>query len=210
MWKNLRQEFGKQFRKCQRRSGDGAAEKNESQWPFFHKLLFLNDQFTPRNSSGNLTESELPAENYENSQDGEEVDEELMDISRENSNTVLPSPEATLTELCTSHTSTSDYITRTGYRKRLTPHAAIGKELLELEKEKLALVKRRKVVGINDEDVGFFNSLLPTVKKLSPRDKFIFRRKVQDTLFKLAFPQPEVETNITYTESDSFSVSDLP
>nr|CAH7752321.1 unnamed protein product [Callosobruchus chinensis] len=53
-WKNLRQEYGKQIKKMQGRSGDEAGEKIVSQWPYFEKLHFLRDQFIPRESSTNL------------------------------------------------------------------------------------------------------------------------------------------------------------
>ena len=95
------------------------------------------------------------------------------------------------------------------------------------------MAKQRKIENSNDEDVAFFNSLLPTVKKLSDRDKFIFRMKVQNALFDLAFPQsdPPVPHPKTITslispinqeqssiqqhsnlqpESDTYSILDLP
>jgi hypothetical protein len=65
-------------------------------------------------------------------------------------------------------------VTKTGYKRRLTPQAQIGKQLLDLEKERLALKKNAISHDHNDEDIGFFNSLLPHVKKLSPKDKFFF------------------------------------
>ncbi|XP_031354794.1 transcription factor Adf-1-like [Photinus pyralis] len=204
-WKNLRQEFGKQFKKYQGRSGDGAPEEAASQWPFFQKLQFLKDQFTPRNSSGNLTrpenteetENTQNTENTEEVSDSDDVDEE-RDIRQESVDSVFSSHGLESTsdrqpflQTPTSLSSEPQSVSRTGYRKRLTAQAIIGKELLSLETQKLELAKKRKIQNVNDEDIGFFNSLLPTVKKLTDKDKFIFRMKVQKTLFELAFPETE-------------------
>ena len=73
-----------------------------------------------------------------------------------------------------------------GYRKRTTVEAAIGQSLLQLEREKLEMKRARSFIDPNDEDVGFFNSLLPHVKKLDTQTKMQFRMEVQRLLYNLS------------------------
>ena len=41
-WKNIRQEYGKQVKKMQGRSGDGAEDEIVCQWPYLTNYIFLN------------------------------------------------------------------------------------------------------------------------------------------------------------------------
>lgn len=195
LWKNLRQEFGKQLKKIQGRSGDAASDENESHWPYFHKLQFLRDQFTPRRMSSSL----IDRPNEILTQDTLDVNSEVSGESDGDHSTVssLPNVLSPLSESQTGDsvptsipsTSGSKYsVTQTGYKKRITAQVEIGKQLVDLEKEKLALKVNKIKQDLNDEDIGFFNSLLPHVRKLSPRDKLKFRMKTQETLFDLLFP----------------------
>ncbi|KAJ8966614.1 hypothetical protein NQ314_003422 [Rhamnusium bicolor] len=208
--KNLRQEYGKQLKKSDIRSGDAAPDDVGSQWPYFTKLLFLRDQFTPRQTSSNLTniseELSNPSTNNSAASDSENSTQS-DDVNSATSTSIItqkltspsnidhtPGPSTRMQPSTPSASSSqcfsrSGYIIRTtGYKKRITPQAEIGKQLIDLEKEKLALKMNKPSYDHNDEDIGFFNSLLPHVKKLSPKDKFIFRMKIQQTLFELAFP----------------------
>ncbi|KAL1493901.1 hypothetical protein ABEB36_009583 [Hypothenemus hampei] len=183
-------------KKKQGRSGDAAVEENDCHWPYFTSLQFLRDQFTPRHMSSSLTDrsstSELLTQNTldEDSQMYNESDGENSTIYS------LPNVENSVSEnhienqvASTPSTSSSKYVvTQTGYKKGITPQVEIGKQLAEIEKEKLALKANKTKQDLNDEDIGFFNSLLPYVRKLNPRDKLKFRMKIQEHLFELLFP----------------------
>lgn len=41
-----------------------------------------------------------------------------------------------------------------------------------------------------DEDVGFFNSLLPHVKKLGPAKKLMLRMKIQELVYNTVYSEP--------------------
>lgn len=69
--------------------------------------------------------------------------------------------------------NTNDLTTRTGFKKIITTQAAIGRELVQLEKGKLKLKQQKSPDRANDEDVGFFNSLLSHVKNLNPRKNVV-------------------------------------
>ncbi|KAG8283361.1 hypothetical protein J6590_018952 [Homalodisca vitripennis] len=201
VWKNLRQEFGKQLRKTLK-SGSAAPDEPSSHWPYFESMLFLTDQFIPRPSSGNL------ATNYDDSsvivsEDGEE-EGNGDDIQIEQLETIVLAPNHPTNEVSGNLTNVAESRnvskTKTGYTKRVTPQTVIGQQLLELEKEKLKMKQNKAAENPNDEDIGFFNSLLPHVRKLSPRDKLRFRMQVQEILFDMAYPhqQPMTASSTPY------------
>lgn len=41
-----------------------------------------------------------------------------------------------------------------------------------------------------DEDIGFFNSLLPHVKKLGPAKKLMLRMKIQELVYNTVYNEP--------------------
>ncbi|XP_046674731.1 uncharacterized protein LOC124363526 [Homalodisca vitripennis] len=199
--KNLRQEFGKQLRKTLK-SGSAAPDEPSSHWPYFESMLFLTDQFIPRPSSGNI------ATNYDDSsvivsEDGEE-EGNGDDIQIEQLETIVLAPNHPTNEVSGKLTNVAESRnvskTKTGYIKRVTPQTVIGQQLLELEKEKLKMKQNKAAENPNDEDIGFFNSLLPHVRKLSPRDKLRFRMQVQEILFDMAYPhqQPMTASSTPY------------
>ncbi|XP_046387258.1 uncharacterized protein LOC124156645 [Ischnura elegans] len=165
IWKNLRDEFRKQYSKTPR-SGDAAPDSTSS-WKFFDSMLFLRDQFVPRKSTGNLTDLSNDT-NFDEGQlnddfveeqvdslsvmDNEEGDRELTQIDIPSTPNQSGSNNSSPTPTLTSKRTTEEY-TRTGYKKRLTNQAKIGQELVNIEKEKLKL-KLNKVdeVNKNDED----------------------------------------------------------
>ncbi|XP_044755089.1 uncharacterized protein LOC123314042 [Coccinella septempunctata] len=187
-WKNIRQEYGKQIKKIQGRSGDGAENEIVCQWPYFEKLHFLRDQFTPRHSSTNLMHE---------TQDSEYSNVEESNSDAEQTNVMSPSSEShqDVVAPVNQASSGSKYsISRTGYKRRLTPQIEIGRQLVDIEKEKLALRTNKISRDPNDEDIGFFNSLLPYVKKLAPRDKLKFRMDMQNHLFGILYPSNQAHT----------------
>lgn len=90
----------------------------------------------------------------------------------------------------------------------------IGKNLLALEKEKIEMKKSKVVSNIdrNDEDVAFFTSLLPHVRKLSPVEKLQFRIKVQTILMATAYKNTISDTteNRQATTSTTFHSRPTP
>lgn len=177
-WKNLRQEFGKQLRKIEDRSGDVAAESENVHWPYFKKLLFLQDQFEPYASAGNLPSVELNDGNSE-------------------SDCQLLTGDPTLSDSQSNFVAYPD--AKIGYKMHFTPEAEVELMLLQLEQEKLALEEEKNRRNPNDEDIGFLNSLLPHLKELSPEEKLIFRMKVQQILFEMVYEHKSPTTGVIVT-----------
>ncbi|KAG5862240.1 hypothetical protein JTB14_018434 [Gonioctena quinquepunctata] len=54
-WRGLRDTFRKELSKLdQKRSGDGADDEPQSKWQYFKNMLFIKDQFAPRQTIGNI------------------------------------------------------------------------------------------------------------------------------------------------------------
>ncbi|XP_072385251.1 uncharacterized protein [Diabrotica undecimpunctata] len=193
-WKNLRQEYGKQKKKIQDRLGYGAEDEVVSQWPYFEKLHFLCDQFTPRQSSTNLID-ETQDSMYSHSDEPNHSEESDGDDEGSTSTLIANgiSPNSDLqgvippTSTSGRVTSINSSISRTGYKRRIMPQIEIGKQLVDIKKEKLALRDNKLTQNPNDDDIEFFISLLPYVKQLTPRNKLKFRIDIQNYLYGILF-----------------------
>ncbi|XP_047096901.1 uncharacterized protein LOC124710672 [Schistocerca piceifrons] len=53
-WKSLRQQFKERLNSLSRHASGGAAHTAPVQWPYFEAMTFLQDNFEPRATSGNL------------------------------------------------------------------------------------------------------------------------------------------------------------
>lgn len=66
----------------------------------------------------------------------------------------------------------------------------LGEEPPDLFEKEPELKEKQPAIDSNeDDDVWFFNSLLPYVKKLEPEKKLLFRMQVQRQLYSLSFSQ---------------------
>ncbi|XP_067012415.2 uncharacterized protein [Anabrus simplex] len=160
-WKVLRQQFKVHFYK----SSEGTVH-----WPYFKSMMFLKDVFEKRPTSGNTG-------NVSEDDDVQSTnDHDIVPCSASTSDTASPRPF----DCVHSDLKESD-------RKRARSNDSIG-ELLEIERDKIKIIKE-KMSGLdkNDEDVAFFTSLLPHVRKLSPVDKMVFRLNVQKMLLEKVY-----------------------
>ncbi|CAH1998322.1 unnamed protein product [Acanthoscelides obtectus] len=129
---------------------------------------------------------------------------------------------AATTSTVSDATSSSKYsVSQTGYKRRLTLQIEIGRQLVDIEKEKLALRANKISQDPIDDDIGFFNSLLPYVKKLAPRDKLKFRMDMQNYLLEILYPsnqQTQVRSvppatqveHASYTKSPAIQLEHAP
>lgn len=175
IWKLLRQDFRKRLSKIDEQSGNLATESEKVTWPYFKKLLFLQDQFGPRPPASNVHYQPIE------SNDGNSTDCQLLWTGGHTVQTF----DFPTNPLSDSESSCPPY--STSKKRRLIPEAEVEIQLIQLEKEKLALQREIHGKDPNDEDIGFLNSLLPHVKNLSPKDKLIFRMKVQQVLFEMVY-----------------------
>lgn len=185
-WKYLRDNFRKELAKqpkCQ--SGLGADMTNiRSSWPYFTSLLFLKDQFGLKKP---------PSSNAEYNPVDEDVSEMLEvsyddpDMQQGNALLPLPSPsgsyygESSNDEPCAS---------KNPFKRRKTNMPELSEDFLNGEKQKFKEPKEKcskKSEEESNEDLKFFESLLPHVKKISSHQKLLLRSRMLDLVQQYAY-----------------------
>lgn len=223
-WKYVREQFRRELAKQGKpRSGDAAGVKVESNWKYFKELLFLKDQFTPRQTTSNLkiatpNSPESQIEETEIDLDSPILSPESEDIGTETPTTPTPSNLSTLSP--TSSTVATKTPASLGSepkviipsRKRLRQGELIGTALLNIERDKMKLLQEKranKEIPL-DEDRHFFESLIPHIKKMDPVTKLQFRSKVQDLVIDYSYNRPSTLSSRYYTNPIASTSSSDP
>lgn len=221
-WKVLRQQFKVHFDKLPvLHSGSGASDNIDVEWPYFKSLMFLKDIFEKRPTTGNLGEPENTEVGVSNNEVGisnsdDEEDTQINDDDISSPPTPPSQTSSSVGQSTSRHSAApirraSQKNDRLGYRKRPNQVEVIGKSLLDLEKEKLQMKKAKEATNVdkNDEDIAFFTSLLPHVRKLQPDEKLAFRIKVQQLLMEKAYGRKaesnEMPNSVPATTPSSFA-----
>ncbi|KAF5298254.1 hypothetical protein FQR65_LT09765 [Abscondita terminalis] len=210
-WKYLRDTFRKELAKIPKpKSGDAGTFTLESRWKYFKMLLYLRDQFTPRKSISNLTSASKTKQISSVSATVSTNDDEMDDDSEGTEKEVDDETTARTTDTVSEcDTQTNDYLLSPGSstsgveaskeprvslgrrRKRKSSSDLIGKALLNVETEKLKILEAKQTksptMPTMNEDMHFFESLLPHVIKMNPLRKLQFRGKVQDLVMFFAY-----------------------
>nr|CAD7444604.1 unnamed protein product [Timema bartmani] len=220
-WKYIRDQFCVELGKIPpSRSGDTVEGSPTSKWAYFKSLLFLKDSVKPRASCGNLPNPPTgqtlsatiigsshygePTEDFENSQDQEEIsDEEAVKQLKETD--VLFQPTQ----------STLSMTTPTTKKKKRQCADTYNETLLNIEKEKMQYLQemseKKRKSEIEDEDLLFFKSLLSHVRKIPASRKLYFRSQVQELVEQFAYNQESSSSSIFHNfHSYSSSPSTYP
>ncbi|XP_061395716.1 uncharacterized protein LOC133331335, partial [Musca vetustissima] len=174
-WKGLRDQFRNEYKKIPvARSGDPGISEEEFNkyiiWPHFKSLLFLKNQIKPRKSSGNLRPSE-------ESEQASTEDFLADDIEKENS----------FVELCDESSEKSNAVEVN--KKRKATYVDGTSEILAIEKQKLQLLEKKvNTQKERDDDVAFFDSLLPYMRDMDSGRKMLCRIDIQKIVYNYAFP----------------------
>lgn len=123
--------------------------------PYFESVMLLKDDMKPKQSFGNLDASRsnkrLSVAEFEDSVDS-----------------VLPQ---SLDEQCNEE----DAFTERKKKIKLS----ISSQLLLMEKEKLKLLEKKINATKTDDDLSFFESLLPYMKRMDMKKKLLCRMEIQ-------------------------------
>lgn len=203
-WKYLRDQFAVELGKSPLpHSGDGADDVPTSKWPYFTQLLFLRDIVKPRSSSGNLPKLGTPAA-HDFGQGDEEITESTpnetqsleFDTLSDAQDEVVDTdsiketvPRATATSPTSSRASTPTTTASTvRSQKRRAPIDSFNESLLDIERKKLQYLeaKANRSNTEEDENLLFFKSLLPHVRKIEPSRMLSFRGRVQELVEQFA------------------------
>ncbi|XP_063842374.1 uncharacterized protein LOC135090051 [Scylla paramamosain] len=214
-WKYLRDQFAVELGKIPpARSGDAAGDTPTSKWQYFKLLHFLKDVVKARASTGNLSgvltndtvETSLPEspqieyqmgtmepplateEGVSHTKDALEREDEVMEKQWLISPATRPKKKG-----ANKRSKTDDF----------------NQSILDIEQQKNQYLKEkinRKQDKEDDEDLMFFKSLLPHVKRIPAVQKLTFRSRLQELVQQFAYPVPAISP-LPYTHDSSSSAS---
>ncbi|XP_022164934.1 uncharacterized protein LOC111029967 [Myzus persicae] len=183
-WKNLRDTYAKELKKIPKpRSGADADNEPEytGTWPYFESMSFLKVILKPRKQDGNIIEPEESAESY------------LMDSSESTCASLVDKFDTNTTQdnfdsfsqddpqLQESELERSESVMTTEYETEAR-HDGL-EAFIQLEKEKIQVLRQDQQDN-NDDDLLWFKSMLPYMKKLPSLNKLRFRTQMQELLIK--------------------------
>ncbi|XP_066962169.1 uncharacterized protein [Macrobrachium rosenbergii] len=169
-WKYLRDQFTVELRKYP--TGDAAADSQTPKWRYFKSLMFLKDVVKARPSTGNLSDalsSEVHSDDVELSEEG-----------------VVISPTHTRDTLIDERMEINGNNRSTKYLRTDNQCQSI----LDAERQKLQYLlekSSRKRAREEDEDLLFFRSLLPHVKKIPDSEKLTFRNRIHEVVEQFVY-----------------------
>ncbi|KAG8288261.1 hypothetical protein J6590_021026 [Homalodisca vitripennis] len=198
-WKSLRDYYRKEIRKMQEeRSGSSADTIYKSNWPYFMLLDFLRSQFKTRPTSGNLKEKIKPNKCLDSAAtegvpmaSDENFDFENSQIEESYASNQPPN-DTEATEMRTDRDMNDDLVHPNTFKKSAIKKDSLTK-LVQIEEKKLAILEEKRgsrhtIIEKPDEDLQFFESLLPHIKHINGVDKLRFRNEVQNLVIKYAYP----------------------
>lgn len=168
---------------------------NKSHWPYFKNLLFLTYQILPRQSQSNLPEDDIEDTDDRSLEENEPPSTPQSRLSHEEYHTQTESVDQSLPPTPSS-SITDEPRTILAGRSRKRPQQLDALVAIEKEKMQYLINKQSKKAETTpaDEDMSFFESILPHVKKIEDCNKLQFRNEVQLLVQKYAYKPPPPPT----------------
>ncbi|CAB3252851.1 unnamed protein product [Arctia plantaginis] len=189
-WKNLRDQFQRELRKIPTPDGDSANSylaNYTGKWIYFEQMLFLKDSVKTKQYNHNIEEVEMPEDTIEELIVFE--DEPLIKVEDDyslNSKNPLLQPQNPVREF-PSQGCTTDIVNSRHLEAEIDEEVGRKRKASEEPQDR---TKRKKMSlaedpeRIDDDDLHFFKSLLPFMKKLTPIRKLIVRNEIQNILLR--------------------------
>lgn len=199
------------------KSGSPGTHKKTSSWPYFEQMGFVRKTFgvTKRPCSLETGDTELMVEPQEASNrhtitDTDNVDPQHSQLSDETENSQLNYNTTSIDDQSTQRKT--QHITSTQHRqekRRKIRKRTIGDTFRDLylqhENKKLEILQKSME---DDDDMHFFQSLLPDVKSLPRSEKLMLRIEMQRLVYN-AVTRNEMRMNASHVPSSSEN-SQLP
>lgn len=201
------------------KSGDSQINEYSGEWKYFKSLFFLKDQFTPRTSKGNFPKSDDENISDNTSQtlqdvsdDDNECEQEIKDCNTQSSLDNLEhfssEPSSTRSNVNTPYSSRASSNARKCPKKRSSKNVEdVGQALVQIEKQKLQFLEQKRNTTEEDEDLMFFKSLLPYVRKMSAYEKLEYRMKVMKLTQEFINPNQNSHATENTTKSNSYDTT---
>lgn len=219
-WKNLRDQFAVELGKFTPRTGDAAGDTQTSKWQYFKSLHFLKDVVKPRASTGNFSsllakgtaETSLPGPSQvRNQTDGVESpldEEECVPASPTLTQDVPVRGDEDFDKQRITSNSSRPKKQTAGKRPKKEDY---NQSILDIERQIMQYLienSSRKRAKDDDEDLMFFKSLLPHVKKIPDANKLTFRSHIQELVQQFAYQVP-ITSPLPHTSSSPVSARTL-
>ncbi|XP_055909035.1 uncharacterized protein LOC129943767 [Eupeodes corollae] len=174
-WKNLKDTFRRVLRKAPRPVSGSEAPPTKPKWPFFEMMAFTRQTIEPDPTEGNLREPE----SYSMAQN-RFFAETISDLLEEEDVTL--SSVNMLTNSTPSTSTSCPQNVRKNKNKRASTYN-LESEFLELEKERLQILKKEVAKKEEDsDDLQFFKSLLPFMAQFNNFEKLEIRTDIQNII----------------------------
>ncbi|XP_073973164.1 uncharacterized protein isoform X2 [Rhodnius prolixus] len=173
-WRNLRDQFIKELKKCTKsRTGDAqeCADSYSGRWQYFTSMLFLKDTVIPRG----YVQGNLPLVDEQNPSSREEMD----DVEEEEEEEQYTNPGIDVSELLAPPSLSPVPVQSYSHRKRQRQDTDLEQRKLDIESKKLALYEKSE-----DENFLFLRSLLPYFKCLDQIQQLRVRTRFQEILLQ--------------------------
>ncbi|PNF42943.1 hypothetical protein B7P43_G11715, partial [Cryptotermes secundus] len=201
IWQTLRHNFSKRMRRMRMRGCgvDDLKFVDEESMQRFRSLYFLKSQFRSTESVGHIPpeEKRTSGQKYKNSRDDQTgtrdekvetsklskfdgVPADVLNAETDSDTSVPLSPNEEQAAL------NIDWHTRNHITRRLY-ETDVGNALPEIKRPILKV--RKDGHKAHDEDISFFESLIPHVKGLSPAMKMLLRLKTQELIYNFVYNQ---------------------
>lgn len=168
-WKYLRDQARKEVR------------KHDSEWEFLPKLQFLTNQFNDYEGPDLQGQDDTFSQDY---------DDHHHDDDHNDQGASYYEPESTAVDDDTVNASVKD----DEFDEFDTKPVIMETDFYDDDDEGQKSVGNGHELGdpeaiTKDEDVGFFNSLLPHVRKLGPAKKLMLRMKIQELVYNTVYSE---------------------
>ncbi|XP_039279080.1 uncharacterized protein LOC111049321 isoform X2 [Nilaparvata lugens] len=202
-WKSLRDYYRSSFRRSQE-----ANDSYQSSWPFFSSLHFLRDQFNAETSSGNVMNEHHTKKSRANLYSLEEVYVNPDSPNNDHCNDYCDKLPSNNTVVGSSRMEALDFTHHPSEFRKQKRHdhdQTIEETMLKEKKQK----KENEMRRYYDEDMAFFESLKPHLKRITGVNKLMFRNEVQNLVIKFGYHREESDSSSSSTAA-SFNGSGAP
>lgn len=173
-WELLRDVFRKKTKETKGVSGASAKPK----WVYFESLSFLIPMMKARNTTGNLSVSDTSMSQVLEEREGEALNE--TDFTELDGNTDAEVDDLLEEGNISAPTNTPVEPQRKGLKRKQA--TSIQDKALDLERRKVQLMEARfaapQTNQVEDDDLSFFKSLLPSMKQLSDIRRMKLRSQI--------------------------------
>ena len=169
------------FRKKTKETKGASGASAKPKWMYFDSLSFLIPMMKPRSTTGNLPVSDPSMSQVLEEHEGEASNENDFTQHDEDIADIDDSEEENVSQTNTQISTPVGPKPQQKTPKRKQP-PSLQNEALDLERRKVQLMEARFAVPqtnpAEDEDLSFFKSLLPSIKKLPDIRRMKLRSKI--------------------------------